>query len=226
MSMDKAIAYLRVSTPDQSLSQQRQALEKWAAANGIVIIEWFEDQGTSGRTPISDRPVLLSAIDAVKTSGAPFLVASARDRLARDVIQMATLEGLLASFGAFLRTVDGSNDDSIEGRLLRQILDAFAEFEAAKIAFRTKAAHASRRARGLMTSGAPYGFRAEGESPRRFLVPVEEEQATLNKIRDWSKQGVGPRAIAYMLNQAGVPARGKKWHKTSVVRCLGRQQVT
>ena len=45
-----AVGYVRCSTDmqDDSIEQQRNAIEFWATANNVRIIEWFEDEGKSG----------------------------------------------------------------------------------------------------------------------------------------------------------------------------------
>jgi DNA invertase Pin-like site-specific DNA recombinase len=40
-----ALAYLRVSTSDQDEQAQRRDVERWAAANHVVILDWYQDHG-------------------------------------------------------------------------------------------------------------------------------------------------------------------------------------
>ena len=41
--MKYAFAYLRVSTEEQTVQNQKLALEKWAQFNGYLILDYFED---------------------------------------------------------------------------------------------------------------------------------------------------------------------------------------
>jgi DNA invertase Pin-like site-specific DNA recombinase len=215
-----AVAYLRVSTPQQSTDQQRDEVQQWAAREAITIASWHVEVA-SGSTPVQHRAKLLEALQSLEQHRAGLLVATNRDRLARAAGQAAILEQLVADQRARVVTVDGrSDDDSMEGRLLRHILDAFAEFEAAKIAIRTKKAHANRRTKGLLPSGAPYGYRSEGVTPAKRLVPIPAEQLAIAEIRRLAKQGRSQLDIVAALQQQGHAPRGKRWHRTTVGRVL------
>ena len=50
-----AFAYLRVSTEEQTVQNQRLALRNWAAGQGYQILDFFEDSAVSGRIPASKR---------------------------------------------------------------------------------------------------------------------------------------------------------------------------
>jgi site-specific DNA recombinase len=217
----RAVAYLRCSTNGQSTDQQRAALEVWAASAGVRIVTWCLDVGVSGTLPVAERAGLCEALASLREHRAGVLVAATRDRLARGVGNAAILEQLVRDAGAAVHTLDGrSSDETIEGRLLRQILDAFSEFEAAKIAVRTRTAHATRKAKGLLASGPPYGFRSEGESPHKRLVPIEHEQRALERMRALRAAGATQSAIARTLTEDGFKPRGRKWNVTTVARSL------
>jgi DNA invertase Pin-like site-specific DNA recombinase len=49
-TMNKAVGYLRCSTDkqDQSIPDQRKAIQEYAEKNGLIISEWFADEGRSG----------------------------------------------------------------------------------------------------------------------------------------------------------------------------------
>ncbi len=52
------------------------------------------------------------------------------------------------------------------------------------------------------------------------MVKVPEEQRILTRILRLREQGLSIRAIADTLNEKGLPARGKRWHPTTVARIL------
>ena len=159
-----AVAVLRTSTEDQNLGPeaQRASIERWAASNGVSVVTWHEDR-LSGATPAEQRPGLMAALAALRAHGAGLLVAAKRDRIARDVVVAATVEQLARDAGARVVTADGVTvEDTPEGRLMRTLMDAFAEYERALIRARTKAALAVKRTRQERVSGrAPVGFRFE-----------------------------------------------------------------
>jgi len=220
----KAIGYLRVSTEDQNLGPeaQRSALERWAAANGAELVAVFEDHGVSGGAPFDKRPGLVAALDSLATKGAGLLLVAKRDRLARDAVAAATIDMLAERNGAKVRTADGvGNGDTPEDKLLRSLLDAFAEYERQVIRARTRAVLALKKQRGERIGDVPFGFRL-GED-RIHLEPEPEEQKTLRRIHRLRQRGYTLKKLADRLNREGVPARGARWHLTTVHRVLARQ---
>ena len=142
----QAVGYVRVSTDEQSLSvdAQRQALERWCQAHQAQLMAVYTDVGVSGGTPLEKRPGLLSALNAL-TRGRVLLVV----RLARDTLTAAMCEKIAQKVGASILTVSGEgNGQGPEAQLMRTILDAFAQYEKALIALRTKAGMARKREKG------------------------------------------------------------------------------
>ncbi len=218
-----AVAYIRVSTEDQSLGPeaQRASIAAWAARQGVRVAAWFTDQGVSGGKPVEDRPALLEALEALKAHRAGLLLAGKRDRIARDVVVAATVERLAQDAGARVVTADGvSGDDTPEGMLMRTLMDAFASYERAVIRSRTRAALAVKRARGERLGGdVPVGYRADGVR----LVPDGHEQALLARVRDMRARGLSIARVAAVLNAEGVTLRGGRVHPTTIARALRRQ---
>jgi putative DNA-invertase from lambdoid prophage Rac len=66
MSMKYAVAYLRVSTEEQTVQNQKLALEKWARENNYQILEFFEDPAVSGRVPATQRSGFQEMLELVK----------------------------------------------------------------------------------------------------------------------------------------------------------------
>lgn len=220
-----AVAYLRVSTEEQhnGPEAQRFAIEAWAARQHVTIVAWHREE-VSGGAPLERRLELVSAIAALREHKAGLLVAAKRDRIARDAVLAVYIERMVANEGAQLVTADGvTAEDSPEGRLVRGVLDLFAEYERAQIKARTKAALAAKRRRGEHVGGmAPFGYAVSRVTETAKLEPVEDEQAVIRMIWKFHREGIGSARIARRLNKAGVPCRGAAWHPTSVQRVLGR----
>jgi DNA invertase Pin-like site-specific DNA recombinase len=220
-----AVAYLRVSTEEQNNGPeaQRHSIEAWAARLGVTVVAWHEDR-LSGGMPVEDRPGFLAALQDVQRASCGLFVAAKRDRLARDVMIAATAERLIGDAGCRVVTADGvAAEDTPEGRLMRQLLDAFAEYERALIRARTKAAMANKARRGEFTGGqAPYGHRVSRATEGLRIVLHDEEQTVIRSIERLRRDGLGPAAIARRLNKAQVPCRGSAWHPMTVQRVLGR----
>ena len=99
-----AVAYLRVSTDEQTLGMeaQRQAIQGWAKRQGVTILRWFEDMGVSGGADLENRPGMLAALAAVRELKAGALVAAKADRIARDVYVAELVKRELRLAGATL----------------------------------------------------------------------------------------------------------------------------
>jgi DNA invertase Pin-like site-specific DNA recombinase len=150
-----AVAYVRVSTAEQRLGPdaQMRELREHAAANDIEIVAWYTEH-VSGAAPRAKRLALNAALAHVGEAGADILLAVKRDRIARDLMTMLTVQHELEQLGAvLLTTAEPYVTATPEGKFIATMLDAFAEFERACISSRTKSALAVKRARGEPLGG-------------------------------------------------------------------------
>lgn len=204
----RAVAYLRVSTEEQHIGPQaqRDAIEAWAAREGIEVVDWFSDEGFSGKSPPGKRPALTEALTALHEHEGGILVVARRDRLARDVMIAGYLEMKVRQAGARIVSVagEGTGDDSPTDRLMRQIIDAFAEYERQIIAARTRAALQAKKARGERAGNLPWGYRAD-ENGR--LVQDVDEQLVIARIRDLRDEGTSIRGVVRCLAEEGYRSR-------------------
>ncbi len=53
--MKCAFGYLRVSTEEQTILNQKLVLQKWADERGYQVIDFFEDSAVSGKIPAAKR---------------------------------------------------------------------------------------------------------------------------------------------------------------------------
>ena len=102
---------------------------------------------------------------------------------------------------------EGTDGDDPAAMLLRRMVDAFAEYERALIAARTKAALAVKKSRGERTGTCPYGFTADADGR---LVADPAEQSILARVREARARGLTIRAIADELRAAGIVSRQGK----------------
>lgn len=216
----RALAYLRVSTDDQALGleAQRSAIERWAKLAGVDVVQWYTDDGVSGGAALEDRPQLLAALTDLHMHRAGVFVVARRDRLARDVAVSLAVEQLVLKRGAKIQAADGAgNGDSPEARLMRVMLDAFAEYERAVIRLRIVAAMRAKKARGERVGTVPYGSEV---GPDGRLRPSLSEGPVVTLIHELRLAGESHRAIVAELNKLRKPCRGKRWHLRSVQRIL------
>ena len=134
------VGYMRVSTADQNLSLQRDAL----VAAGVAPDRICEDV-CSGRAV--DRPGLARALDIARDGDA--LVIWKPDRIGRSLPHVVGLVGDLQKRGVGLKVLTGDVDTTTPtGRLVFGIFATLAEFERDLIHEWTMAGLAAARARG------------------------------------------------------------------------------
>lgn len=229
-----AIVYLRVSTDEQAqsglgLEAQRAACEARARALGAHSVSVFADEGVSGSTPIAEREGLVAALESLGKGDC--LIVAKRDRIARDYLVAGWVDLEVARAGARLISAAGEGTDSDEpmAKVMRGIVDLFAQYERDMIRARTAAALRAKRARGEKTGGAvPFGYRVAcvtvtDGSERKTLVADKGEQAAIARARELHAQGLGLRRIASALAADGFTGRGgRRLAATTVARLLQR----
>ena len=85
-------AYIRVSSQEQklhglSLSAQKMKLQEYADKNNMKIVEWYMDEGISGRKPISKRPELQRMIEDAEKKKFERIIFIKLDRFFRSVAE-------------------------------------------------------------------------------------------------------------------------------------------
>ena len=159
------VAYYRVSTDKQTqsglgLEAQKHSVHTFCKHNGFVIVEEHTEEGISGKTDLVERPALIDALASIQTHRAGALVSAKIDRLSRDVLVQLTIEKELQKNDArFISAAgEGTEDMSPQSVLVKNILAAVAQNEAAMISMRTKAAMKAAKARGTHTGRPPFGM--------------------------------------------------------------------
>jgi DNA invertase Pin-like site-specific DNA recombinase len=160
------IGYARVSSDDQNLDLQRDAL-KLAGCERL-----FEEKESGGK---ADRVELSRLFEALRPGDT--LVVWRLDRLGRSLKHLIqTVEELEASGVAFQSVTEAIDTTTIGGKLVFHIFGALAEFERALIRERTQA--------GLKAA------RARGRQGGRPLTLSEEKRRMAQALRDDPKQSV------------------------------------
>lgn len=184
------IGYARVSTDDQNLDLQLDALKKAGCA------QLFTDQ-VSGAAAV--KTGLEAALAYLRESDT--LVVWKLDRLGRTVKGLVELADLLNSRGIQFRSLtDGIDTSTAAGRFFFHMMAALAEMERDLIRERTTAGLAAARARGRKGGRKPKLDDAKLDAARKLLeagTPAVDVAKTL---------GVG-RATLY--RHLGVPSLGK-----------------
>ena len=222
--MDRYHVYRRVSTDEQAesgagLDAQWDRCDQ-AIPQGSLILGPYDDD-LSGATPVAKRP----GLQRLFTSAQPgdVLLVAKRDRLGRDRAVLLELELEVKLRGLRVRSAagEGTEHDDAASRLLRGIVDLFAEYERWIISERTTAALAGRKARGRRVGTVPYGYQLDDDGTT--LEPCPAELATLERMERLRTAGASYRSIAATLDGAGARARcGRRFSPSTVSYLLSR----
>jgi DNA invertase Pin-like site-specific DNA recombinase len=160
------LGYARVSTDDQDAAAQVQALE----AAGCQII--FTEKASGGRW---ERPELHRLLAQLRPGNT--LVVWKLDRLARSLRDVLTIMDRIEKAGAGFRSLTEVIDTTTPaGRMLLQMVGAFAEFERAMLKERTQAGLAAARKEGRIGGRGP-ALKAEQQAEIIKLVRSETKTA-------------------------------------------------
>ena len=216
----KYVIYYRVSTDKQGRSglgleaQQKQVNDYLQSKPDAVVVDSYVEVDSGKKV---NRIELNKAVADAKKNKAVLLVAKL-DRVARNVkLFLELLDQVKIEFTDLPALSNGTSDS----RLVLTQLAAFAEWEAAKISERTKAALAAKKARG-----EPMGIM--GKENIKATNGKRKEQAD-----DFAKQLAGmliplaatmsQRRLVDYLNQHGVKSpTGKEWRLNSLQNVLNR----
>ena len=160
----RAVLYLRASTIKQSeegysLEYQRDKLESYADSRDWEIIGEYEDAGESGRT--TKRPAFNRMVDDAQAQLFDTVLVYKLDRFSRSLQDLLNVINILEKHSVSVWSVTQSYDDSTpEGRLMRNMLGSFAQFESEMIGARVKDGMARRAREGDWNTAPPYGYRS------------------------------------------------------------------
>ena len=183
MSANARIGYARVSTDDQNLDLQRDALTK-AGCNSIY------EEMVSGKTASGERPEWAQCIKALRSGDT--LVVWRLDRLGRSLSDLVRIVAELEQRGVgFLSLTENIETGNAAGKLIFHVFASLAEFERNLIRERTRAGLDAARARG----------RFGGRKPKLDVKQTREIRALLRdpqvRVTDVAKRYGVSRTTIY-----------------------------
>lgn len=230
MVQDRITAlYARVSTEEQaregqSIENQIDRLTAYAKFQGWQNVQVFADYGESAKS--MDRPEMQRLLKLIKRNKVAVVATMAVDRLSRDLLDMLQFIELCEEHGtAYVCAALNFDTGTPIGRMVLQILAAFAEFERSMIATRVKSnmmdiAQKQKRYMAI----PPYGYEFD---EHKNLVVVPEEAEWIRAMADRFIAGHGYRGVARWLNELGVKTRkGNQWYSSTVRQILTNETYT
>ena len=213
--------YCRVSTEEQakegfSIHAQREKLTKYAEANDWHVVDYYIDDGISGKN-LTDRKEILRLLDDVKKGRVKNVLIYKLDRLTRSVKDLIYLIEIFnkydCTFNSQTEKIDTSN---AVGRMFVKIIGIFAEFERENLAERVSLGYEQKTREGNYTNcNGVYGYDyivGEGK-----LVVNKMEAIYVEKIFKWYLEGDSMLEISRKLERLGVPTkRGGLWRQSTI----------
>src|ERR1035437_9334844 len=220
--MSKAFGYLRISGKGQvdgdGFPRQLQAINGYAAAHDIAIVQVFREEGVAGNRESMDRPAWAEMMTALHSNGVKTIVIEKLDRLARDLmVQEATIADLQKYGFTLISVAEPDLMASDPTRILmRQLMGAVAQYDKSQIVLKLRGARQRMKAAtGRCEGRKPYGER-------------DGEAAVIGRMRELRAAGMAYQHIAATLNSEGVTTRtaGARWRGCTVNAILARLGAT
>ena len=194
--MGRVALYARVSTnKDQSVETQLFALRDWAVARGHEVVAEYTDEGISGAKGRDKRPALDAMMKDAARGKFDMVAVTALDRLGRSLQHLVGMVAELDALRVGLFVQNMALDTSTPvGRLMFNMVGAFAEFERGLIRERTLLGLERARRRG-----SRLGRPKVGPTTERQIVALLEAQTPVNRIVRQTGVGV---SVVYRIKKA------------------------
>lgn len=194
MKIERVAAYVRVSTQEQklhglSLDAQKMKLTEYAEKNHMKIVEWYVDEGVSGRKLIKNRPELQRMIQDAEKGKFDRIIFIKLDRFFRSVAEyhecMKRISPIIWS-----TTEEEYDLTTANGRMLVNMKLTIAEMEADQTGERIDLVNEYKLSTGQPLSGSmPFGF----------MITKDKETGRKKIVRDPDDEPILRDAIQYCL---------------------------
>jgi site-specific DNA recombinase len=228
----RAAIYARVSTDEQvagtSLGTQLDRCRTHIAAQGWTLVGEFVDEGVSGAK--ASRPQLDRLMDGVGRGSFDVVVIAKLDRIGRSMRNLAQLMGELDDRGVALVSISESFDSlTPAGRLQRNMLGSFAEFERAMIRERMMTGVEATALAGNWPCGrTPFGFRTVRRG-RSSVLEIDEAEANVVRkaVELILEERLNSVQAATRLNAAGLrPRSAPRWTASSLRKLISAEWLS
>lgn len=200
----ECVAYMRVSTEKQAeegngLDSQRRDIQAYAGKNGMLISDWYIDDGYTGAN--MDRPALQRLINDCYTKKVKNVLAFKLDRLSRSMVDgIYIIEKIFIPNNVNFQCVhDSINYDSPMEQAYTQMMAVFAQLDKNTMLLRMRGGMLERIKQGYWMGGGnlPYCYTYDKE--QGILVPIEERKKQANQAIDMFIQGYSDEKIMNIL---------------------------
>lgn len=216
--LQKAAAYIRVSTEDQtefSPDAQLKAIKKYCNANSVILENKhiYIDEGISGRKA-NIRPAFQNMIKHAKNMEFNLILVHKFDRFARSREDSVVYKSLLKKeYGIRVISITETIDDDKFSIILEAMLEAMAEYYSVNLSEEVKKGMTEKAQRGQFQATPPFGYKMENKN----LVVLDNEAKAVKLIFNDFLSGLGFLEIAKKINQLGfLTHRGNKFENRTI----------
>ena len=226
----RAALYARVSTEEQakegfSIPAQIAKLRAWATIKDIVEYDIFVDEGYSGKN--LRRPDVQKMLEGCRQGKYDILLIWRLDRLSRSLRDTVVLveDDLIANGVSLVSTTESIDTSSPSGRLMLNILAAFAQNEREATVERVVATLCDMAKNCVHLGGRPpYGY-AVGPD-KHYIIKEPEADAVRLMFRLYAN-GSGYKAIMAELERRGIFSRnGNPFSQTTIYEILHNEKYS
>ena len=210
MKIERCAAYIRVSTQEQklhglSLDAQRDKLKEYAQKNHLKIVEWYEDEGVSGRKLIKKRPELQRMINDAKDKKFERIIFIKLDRFFRSIAEYHECMKIIDPV-IWTATEEKYDLSTANGRAFVNMKLTIAELEADQTGERIKLVNDYKAKTGQpLTGSTPFCYSiAKTGNGKKYVRNPETEQITLDIIEHLSIYHSKATTVKHINNKYGI----------------------
>lgn len=212
--VERVAAYVRVSSQEQklhglSLDAQKMKLTDYASSHNMRIVEWYLDEGVSGKKPIRKRPELQRMIEAAERKEFDRIIFIKLDRFFRSVAEYHECMKRISPI-AWTTTEEQYDLTTANGRMLVNMKLTIAELEADQTGERIRIVNDYKVRSGQPLVGdhcLPMGFKNEidAKTGKKKVVKDKEFEHVVKDLLEFmfihqSKK----KAVLYLYDKHGV----------------------
>ena len=222
LSVELVAAYIRVSSQEQklhgiSLEAQAAKLQEYANEHNMRIVEWYKDEGVSGRKLIRNRPELQRMIQDAEKGKFTRIIFIKLDRFFRSVAEYHECMKRISPV-VWTTTEEKYDLTTAQGRMLVNMKLTIAEMEADMAGERVSLVNEYKVSTGQPLVGSnsqPFGFinaTDEKTGRKKVIRDPEFEDALRDTIEHYLRHQSRKKALVYLNTKynAGVAYKALK----------------
>jgi DNA invertase Pin-like site-specific DNA recombinase len=200
----KAVAYLRVSTQDQSLERQYEDIEKFASKKELTLVKIFEDKISGSKTKTDEREGFNQMKTYIKLNeDIKNILVLEISRLGRknndiqNVVEEFIEKGINIHIDDLnISTLDDKGKRSFASEMMISMLGVMSSNETRLLSSRISSGKMSRARKNLAFGGKIIGYK-KGEDGTPIID--ENEEPIIKKIFELASKDLGMRNVSAMI---------------------------